>query len=69
MDPIIGQIESAYQYYDLQAGRVATDETLTRDETFPKFTHYTSSFHGTLDHLFYNTDRLEVTHLLEVPDL
>ena len=69
MDPIIGKIESAYQYYDLQAGRIATDETLTRDQTFPKFTHYTSSFHGTLDHLFYNTDRLEVTHLLEVPDL
>ena len=37
-------------------------------ETFPKFTNYTENFKGTLDHIFYNKDRLEVTHLLETPE-
>ena len=35
----------------------------------PKFTNYTENFKGTLDHIFYNKDRLEVTHLLEIPDV
>ena len=35
----------------------------------PMFTNYTESFKGTLDHIFFNKDRLEVTHLLETPDV
>ena len=34
----------------------------------PKYTNYTANFQGTLDHLFFNTDRLTVTHLLDIPD-
>ena len=33
----------------------------------PRFTHYKTNFHGTLDHLFYSADRLEVTQLLDIP--
>jgi mRNA deadenylase 3'-5' endonuclease subunit Ccr4 len=68
MEPLIGNLKTAYQYYDLQAGRVAEDETLTREETMPKYTNYTLNFQGTLDHIFYNSDRLKVTHLLEIPE-
>lgn len=35
----------------------------------PMFTNYTEKFYGTLDHILYNADRLEVTHLLETPDV
>ena len=34
----------------------------------PKFTNYTESFNGTLDHLFYNKDLLDVVSLLDIPD-
>ena len=68
MDPLIGNIQSAYQMYDIQAGRIATDERLSRDQTMPRFTNYVQNFQGTLDHIFYNTDQLKVTHLLETPD-
>lgn len=34
----------------------------------PKFTNYTLGFQGTLDHLFYNNNRLRVVSLLEMPD-
>ena len=33
----------------------------------PAFTHYKVQFQGTLDHLFYSADQLEVTQLLEIP--
>lgn len=35
----------------------------------PKFTNYTQDFHGTLDHILYNSDRLEATLLLEIPEI
>jgi len=35
----------------------------------PAFTHFKESFRGTLDHIFYNQDELEVISLLHVPSL
>ena len=37
-------------------------------ETMPAYTNYTVNFKGTLDHIFYSKDKLEVTHLLGMPD-
>ena len=61
MDPVIGYLESAYALYDLPNGRIATDETLTRDEMMPKYTKYTATRKETVDHIFYNSDMFEVT--------
>ena len=54
LEPLSNNLRSAYQSYDLKAGRIATDETLTRTETMPKFTNYTARFAGTLDHILFN---------------
>ena len=67
MDPLIGNLRTAYQDYELPVNRVAEDQTLTRAETMPKWTHYKKDFNGTLDHLFYNCNALEVGELLETP--
>lgn len=69
MEPVIGKIKSAYQYYHLDVGRVASDETLNREQTMPVFTNYKTPFYGTLDHIFYNTDCFDVVKLLETPQL
>ena len=69
LDPLIGNLASAYQNYDLPVGRVPSDQTLSRAETMPKYTNYKVSFQGTLDHIFYNTNQMKVVELLEVPQM
>ena len=69
MEPIIGNIESAYDYYRLRSDDQEKNMVLTRAQTMPDFTNFTRTFHGTLDHIFYNTDRLEVMNLLETPEV
>ena len=69
MEPIIGNIESAYDYYRLRSDDTERNKTLTREQTMPVFTNFTRNFYGTLDHLFYNKDKLEVMSLLETPEL
>ena len=34
----------------------------------PRYTNYTSQFQGTLDHIFFSKDCLEVKQLLEIPE-
>ena len=68
LDPLVGNLTTAYQFYELPPGRVATDQTLTRKQTMPTYTNYTVNFKGTLDHILVN-ERFTVLKLLEVPDL
>ena len=68
LEPLFGNLQSAYQFYDLKAGRIATDETISRAETMPKFTNYTEKFNGTLDHIFFNKNKLDVVQLLDTPE-
>lgn len=35
----------------------------------PVFTNYTEKFYGTLDHLFFNKEKLKVLQLLETPSI
>ena len=52
---------------DLRPVPKAKAKGLSRNETEPSFTHYKFSFQGTLDHLIYNSQAMEVTSLLEIP--
>ena len=56
LEPIEGVMALAYQNYELPQGREPDDNTLTRTDTMPRFTNYTSYFQGTLDHILYNKD-------------
>ena len=68
LEPLYGTLKSAYHNYQIPVGRIAFDQTLSREETMPKYTHVKTSFQGTLDHLFYNDDMLEVVELLDIPN-
>ena len=67
--PIVGQLRSAYDLYNFDAGKAARQEVQKRVDLMPVLTHYVAAFYGTLDHLFYNTDHFEVLQLLETPQL
>ena len=71
MDPIIGNMLSAYHHYNNKAQVTRGSEFMrqVREETMPLFTNYTRNFHGTIDHIFYTNKSLELTHLLQMPDI
>ena len=53
---------SAYSLYNSsEQGEVQ------RDMANPKYTNYCPDFKGTLDHILYNRESLEVLELLEMP--
>ena len=66
--PLTGQLQSAYSLYQLPEGEDATEgKPLSRTQTNPRYTNYTVSFKGTLDHILYEKNKLEVLELLELP--
>ena len=67
MEPIAGNLQSAYTFYQLPNGKSEYDKSFSRDETTPPHTNYTVGFKGTLDYIFYNEDVLTLLQLLEIP--
>ena len=79
MAPLAGNLESVYSLYNLgresegdETSRTTetnsdTQSQIRRDEANPKFTNYSVDFKGTLDHILYNKQKLEVLEFLEMP--
>jgi len=65
MNPLCGKLTSAYSLYNLQEEDSGT--AVKRDEANPKYTNYCRDFKGTLDHILYSRQTLEVLELLEMP--
>ena len=64
LGPVHKKLQSAYNKYN-DPTRIKK-ELVTRDDVQPRYTNYTVSFQGALDHIVHN-DKLEVVSLLELP--
>ena len=62
MDPLLGNLKCAYEYY-----KDSNSPNVTREDKMPLYTNYTFNFKATLDHIFYN-DKAKLLSLLEVPE-
>ena len=62
-----GRLQSAYNFYQLPAGKTAYNESFSRDDTMPPYTNYKKKFKALLDHIFYNEEGLTLLQLLETP--
>ena len=70
MAPLAGNLESVYSLYNLQEsdGPIDVSEELyRRDISNPPYTNYCVDFKGTLDHILYNKNTIEVLEFLEMP--
>ena len=67
--PLAGNLQSVYSLYNTQDIDSGSEEasSISRDLANPKFTNYCPDFKGTLDHILYNKNTLEVVEFLEMP--
>ena len=61
MEPLNGSLDSVYSLYNLDEDGVRHKR---RDSANPKYTNYSPDFQGTMDHILYSKNSLEVLELL-----
>ena len=60
--PLNGNLESVYSLY-----KNSDLPNVSRADTHPLYTNYATDFQGTLDHILYERNTLEVLEMLEMP--
>ena len=62
----LGLLSSAYEEYNEGVEAPCRAEYLYK--SFPKWTNYTETYKQTLDHIWFNLDKIRCDAVLEIPD-